>query len=92
MSFGIYVQIEKGDYAAVSTTRGLTASLLLIVAGFITAVISFMGCLGAYKKMRTLLWIVSEILYYALNFSVKTRITVRFCMCSFRIIFIPYTY
>ncbi|CAB4005535.1 tetraspanin-4 isoform X3 [Paramuricea clavata] len=57
LSFGIYVQIEKGDYAAVSTTRGLTASLLLIVAGFITALISFMGCLGAYKKMRTLLWI-----------------------------------
>lgn len=56
-SFGVYVQIEKGDYAAVSTTRGLTASLLLIVAGFITAVISFMGCLGAYKKIRTLLWI-----------------------------------
>ena len=59
LSFGVYVQIEKGDYAAVSTTRGLTASLLLIVAGFITAVISFMGCLGAYKKSRTLLWIVS---------------------------------
>jgi hypothetical protein len=55
------VQIEKGDYAAVSTTRGLTASLLLIVAGFITALISFMGCLGAYKKMRTLLWIVSVV-------------------------------
>ncbi|XP_028409454.1 tetraspanin-9-like [Dendronephthya gigantea] len=57
LSFGIYVQIEKGDYAAVSTTRGLTASLLLIIAGFITAVISFLGCLGAYKKIRTLLWI-----------------------------------
>lgn len=64
LSFGIYVQIEKGDYAAVTTTRGLTAALLLIVAGLITAVISFMGCLGAYKKMRTLLWIVSEESYY----------------------------
>lgn len=56
-SFGIYVQVEKGDYAAVSTTRGLTAALLLIVAGFITAVISFMGCLGAYRKNKVLLWI-----------------------------------
>lgn len=60
LGLGIWVQVEKGDYVAIADSdTGLTGAILLIVAGAVTVLISFVGFLGTIKRNAVLLWIVS---------------------------------
>lgn len=58
LGLGVWVQVEKGDYVAIADSdTGLTGAILIIVAGGVTALISFVGFLGAVKNSRVLLWL-----------------------------------
>ena len=60
LGLGIWVQVEKGDYVAIADSdTGLTGAIIIIVIGVFTTVFPFIGILGAVKRIRWLLWVVS---------------------------------
>ena len=60
LGVGLWIQFEKGDYVAIADSdKGLTGVVLIIVIGVGTTVFSFIGILGAVKRIRWLLWVVS---------------------------------
>lgn len=68
LGIGIYLKVEKGDYAELSDLNYITASNVIIAAGVITTIVSFLGCCGAIKEIAPMLLTVSltnvSILYH----------------------------
>lgn len=56
---GAWVLIEYGDYVTIESVPNASASKVMIAAGVLVAVISFLGCCGAWKENRCMLIIVS---------------------------------
>lgn len=55
LGIGIYLKVEKGDYAELSDLNYITASNVIIAAGVITTIVSFLGCCGAIKEIAPML-------------------------------------
>ena len=57
---GAWVLIEHGDYVTITdSVPNASGSKVMIAAGVLVAVISFLGCCGAWKENRCMLIIVS---------------------------------
>lgn len=57
---GAWTLIEYGDYVTLTdSVPNATASKVMIAAGVLIAIISFLGCCGAWKENRCMLVIVS---------------------------------
>ena len=57
---GTWVLIEYGDYVTITdSVPNASGSKVMIAAGVLVAVISFLGCCGAWKENRCMLIIVS---------------------------------
>lgn len=55
LGVGIWLKVEKGEYAQVSSFNFVTAANLAIAAGAIILVVGFLGCCGAIKEIRPML-------------------------------------
>ena len=62
LGVGIYSRVENDTWRdLIDSDTFLDASNLLVAAGVIVAILGFFGCLGALKKLKLLLCIVSLI-------------------------------
>lgn len=69
LGVGIWLKLEKGDFAQVSSYNFLTAANLAIAAGAIILVVAFLGCCGAAKEIRPMLlaFFILLVLIFALE-------------------------
>lgn len=69
LGVGIWLKLEKGDYAQVSSYNFLTAANLAIAAGAIILIVAFLGCCGAAKEIRSMLlaFFILLVLIFALE-------------------------
>ena len=57
---GAWALIEHGDYVTITdSVPNASGSQIMIAAGVLIAIISFLGCCGAWKENRCMLVIVS---------------------------------
>jgi len=61
IGIGAWTLIEYGDYVTIEAVPNTSASKVMIAAGVLIAIISFLGCCGAWKENRCMLVIVSGI-------------------------------
>jgi len=61
---GAWALIEYGDYVTIEAVPNTSASKVLIAAGVLIAIISFLGCCGAWKENRCMLVIVSGFYFH----------------------------
>lgn len=55
LGLGLWLKIEKGDYARISTYNFVTAANIAIAAGAIVLIVAFLGCCGAIKEIKVML-------------------------------------
>jgi hypothetical protein len=59
MGIGAWAEVRYGDFVDITSFNYVTASRLVIAVGVIVAVVSFLGCCGAWKESKCMLYVVS---------------------------------
>ena len=64
LALGAYLRVKDNDYNSVFGKGGLAAPAnIMIAAGVLVFVISFLGCCGAIKENKCMLVMVSRLLF-----------------------------
>ena len=65
LAVGVWTIYDKHTYAELLPSITYTATTYLLIAtGVIIIIIGFIGCVGAAKEIRSLLYVVSSSLLY----------------------------
>ena len=56
---GIWLKVEKEDYAELSSYNFISASNIAIIVGVIIVLVAFLGCCGAINEVAPMLLAVS---------------------------------
>lgn len=71
---GAWVLIEYGDYVTIESVPNASASKVMIAAGVLVAIISFLGCCGAWKENRCMLVIFFICLFVILGLEIAAGV------------------
>ncbi|XP_031573559.1 tetraspanin-9-like [Actinia tenebrosa] len=59
---GSWAEVRYGDFVDITSLNYVTASRIIIAVGVIVAVVSFLGCCGAWKESKNVLYVFFAIL------------------------------